>query len=152
MTLPKNHPAWNSLLNLYPISPSLMVFTTEQARCCIIVIEICSASSFISFFVTDDSTPPSPLFALDWDGGAPCFAHRFGGKRPCPAVFLATSPLDSLACAPLLARSSAAAFTVFLLDPRSLKLCPLLSAVILGDVDKSIVDVTEDALWIPWHA
>ena len=103
MTLPKNHPAWNSLLNSNPISPSLMVFTTERARCCVIVIEICSASSFTSFFVTDDSAPPSPLFALDWDGGAPRFAPRFGGERPRPAVSLATSSLDSLACAPLVA-------------------------------------------------
>ena len=124
----------------YSHSPVYGRISTEQARCCVIVIEICSASSFISFLITENSAPTSPLFALDWDGGGPLFAPRFGGKRHRPAVSVATSFLDRLACAPLLTRSSAATFTVFLLDTRPLKLCPLLSALILGEVDKSIVE------------
>ena len=121
----------------YSHSPVYGRISTEQARCCVIVIEICSASSFISFLITENSAPTSPLFALDWDGGGPLFAPRFGGKRHRQAVSVATSSLDRLACAPLLARSSVAPFAVVLLDPRILKLCPLLSALILGDVDKN---------------
>ena len=78
-----------------------MVFAAEPARC-VIVIGICS-SSLASFFAADDSVPPSVLFALDRDGGALRFARRGGGKRPRAVVSLATSSLDDLVCAPLVA-------------------------------------------------